>query len=237
MMSRSGAPRAVALFPSLAGGAAVLSGVCAVLALSCSSTTNTRIGIDAPPFSDQSFGPLGDYLDHRCGSLDCHGQPGRNLRIWGCEGMRLDAGMIPVCNRTVPGGGRTSTAEHEATYRSLVGLEPQVMTEVYGGCAGQVAEAGVALYPPGSSCHPELLTFVQKARGAEAHKGKQLICITPPCPPGVPNPNYPLQTSNGTVMADPQDVCIVSWLEGATNVNACQQAESIPTYPMDASTE
>ena len=27
---------------------------------------------------------------HRCGSLDCHGQTGRNLRIWGCEGMRLD---------------------------------------------------------------------------------------------------------------------------------------------------
>ena len=101
--------------PLLLGALAVLSGTCAVLALSCSSTTNTRIGIDAPPFTDQSFGPLGDYLDHRCGSLDCHGQPGRNLRIWGCEGMRLDAGMIPVCNRTVPGGGRTTVEEHQAT--------------------------------------------------------------------------------------------------------------------------
>jgi hypothetical protein len=216
---------------------AVLSGVCAVLALSCSSVTNTRIGVEAPPFTDQSFGPLGNYLDHRCGTLDCHGQPGRNLRIWGCEGMRLDAGMIPVCNKTVPGGGPTTVAEHQATYRSLVGLEPQVMTEVYAGCYGQLAEAGVADYPPPSMCHPELLTFVQKARGAEAHKGGQLICVTPPCPPGVPNPNYPLQTANGTVMTDPQDVCIVSWLEGATNTMACEQAESIPTFPMDASTE
>jgi len=216
---------------------AVLSGACAVLALSCSSTTNTRIGVDAPPFTDQSFGPLGDYLDHRCGSLDCHGQQGRNLRIWGCEGMRLDAGMIPVCNRTVPGGGRTSVQEHQATYRSLVGLEPQVMSEVYAGCNGQLVEAGVAAYPPASSCHPELLTFVQKARGAEAHKGGQLICTEPPCPPAVPNPAYPLQTANGTVMTDPQDVCIVSWLEGATNQAACQQAESIPTYPTDASAE
>lgn len=226
---RTGTPLVLALL-------AILSGACAALGLSCSSTTNTRIGIDAPPFSDQSFGPLGDYLDHRCGSLDCHGQPGRNLRIWGCEGMRLDGG-IPVCNRTIPGGGRTTVAEHEATYRSLVGLEPQVMTEVYAGCSGQVNDAGAALYPPGSSCHPELLTFVQKTRGAEAHKGGQLICITPPCPPAVPNPSYPLQTANGTVMTDPQDVCIVSWLEGATNMMACQQAESIPTYPMDASTE
>jgi hypothetical protein len=225
-MSRAGAPLVRAVFPALAGGAAVLSAACAVLALSCSSTTNTRIGIDAPPFSEQTFGPLGDYLDHRCGSLDCHGQPGRNLRIWGCEGMRLDAGMIPVCNWTVPGGGRTTEAE------------PQVMTEVYSGCANQVAEGGAALYPPGPSCHPELLTFVQKARGTEAHKGGQLICITPPCPPAVPDPSYPLQTSNGTVKTDPQDVCIVSWLEGATNMMACQQAESIPTYPtMDASTE
>lgn len=229
-MRPSGAPLVLAAL-------AVLSGASAVLALSCSSTTNTRIGIDAPPFSDQSFGPLGDYLDHRCGSLDCHGQPGRNLRIWGCEGMRLDAGMVPVCNRTIPGGGRTTVAEHQATYRSLVGLEPQVMTEVFSGCNGQLEDGGAALYPPGASCHPELLTFVQKARGAEAHKGGQLICITPPCPPAVPNPNYPLQTSNGTVMADPQDVCIVSWLEGATNSMACQQAESIPTYPMDASAE
>lgn len=223
--------------PIFLAALAVLSGSCAVLALSCSSTTNTRIGIDAPPFSDQSFGPIGDYLDHRCGSLDCHGQPGRNLRIWGCEGMRLDAGMIPVCNRTVPGGGRTTTAEHQATYRSLVGLEPQVMTEVYSGCSGQLDDAGAAIYPPATSCHPELLTFVQKARGAQAHKGGQLICLTPPCPPAVPNPNYPLMTANGTVMADPQDVCIVSWLEGATDTMACNLAEAIPTYPMDASAE
>ncbi len=234
-MRPSGAPLVLAAL-------AALSGMFAVLALSCSSTTNTRIGIDAPPFSDQSFGPLGDYLDHRCGSLDCHGQPGRNLRIWGCEGMRLDAGMVPVCSKqvngvTIPGGGRTTVSEHEATYRSLVGLEPQVMTEVFNGCNGQLAEAGVALYPPGASCHPELLTFVQKARGAEAHKGGQLICITPPCPPGVPNPSYHPPTANANVMADPQDVCIVSWLEGAINTNACQQAESIPTYPMDASAE
>jgi hypothetical protein len=216
--------------------AASAAGALVVAALACGPVQQQTIGIDAPPSGD--FPPVNTFLVHRCGTLDCHGQPGRNLRIWGCEGMRLDAGMIPVCNRTVPGGGRTTVQEHEATYRSLVGLEPQVMSEVYAGCNGQLVEAGVAAYPPASSCHPELLTFVQKARGAEAHKGGQLICTNPPCPPAVPNPAYALQTSNGTVMTDPQDVCIVSWLEGATNTAACQQAESIPTYPtMDASAE
>ncbi len=222
--------------PLVLAGMAVLSATCAVLALACSSTTNTRIGIDAPPFSQESFGPLSDYLDHRCGSLDCHGQPGRNLRIWGCEGMRLDAGMVPVCNKTVPGGGRSTLQEHQETYRSLVGLEPQVMSEVYAGCNGQLVEAGVAAYPPGSSCHPELLTFVQKARGAEAHKGGQLICTDPPCPPAVPNPSY-VPPANSNIKTDPQDVCIVSWLEGATDTMACNLGESIPTYPMDASPE
>lgn len=228
--------------PAFLAALALLSGVCAILALSCSSTTNTRIGIDAPPFTDESFGPLGDYLDHRCGTADCHGQPGRNLRIWGCEGMRLEAGAVPVCSPKIngvkiPGAGPTTVAEHQATYRSLVGLEPQVMTEVWDGCKNQVDDAGNALYPPGSSCHPELLTFVQKARGAQAHKGGQLICIEPPCPPGVPNPDYPLQTANGKVMTDPQDVCIVSWLEGATDMTACQQALGIPMYPTDAGSE
>jgi hypothetical protein len=205
-----------------------LAGLASSLAFVSCSTANQQIGIDAPPFSQTGFQPLGDYLDHRCGSLDCHGQPGRNLRIWGCEGMRLDAGLISNCNRSIPGGGGTTLAEYQATYRSLVGLEPQVMTAVYSGCNSQIGADGGALYPPGPTCHPELLTFVEKARGAEAHKGGQLICLSPPCPPGVPNPNP----------YDPQDECIVSWLEGATNIVTCGNALAIPTFPSpDASTE
>jgi hypothetical protein len=170
----------------------------AATAVACSSPQQQRIGIDAPDSSELGFGPVADYLDHRCGTLDCHGQMGRNLRIWGCNGMRLDPFGVPSCDRTT--GGTPSTAmEHQATFRSLVGLEPAVMTTV------------VRLHGQ----HPELLTFVRKARGTEAHKGGQLIT------PG-----------------DDQDTCITSWLANGTDLGACGNALGYPIFPTpDASTE
>jgi hypothetical protein len=81
--------------------------VAVTLAAGCSGVQQEQIGIDAPSDSEQEFGPVADYLEHRCGSLDCHGQVGRNLRIWGCEGMRLDPTDIPSCNRLI--GGRPTT--------------------------------------------------------------------------------------------------------------------------------
>jgi hypothetical protein len=126
---------------------------------SCSTVpSDLRIGVDSPDGTEAGFGPVGDYLDHRCGSLDCHGNIARNLRIWGCEGMRLDPNDTPQCDRRL-GGHATTPAEHQATYRSLVGLEPAVMSFVVEG-HGQ---------------HPELLTFVRKSRGIESHKGGTLI--------------------------------------------------------------
>jgi hypothetical protein len=165
---------------------------------SCSAVpADARIGIDAPSGSEEQFGIVADYLDHRCGSLDCHGQPGRNLRIWGCEGMRLDPHAIPECSALL-GGSETTPDEHQATYRSLVGLEPAVMSTVV----------------DGHGLHPELLTFVRKARGLEAHKGGTLIT------PG-----------------DDQDVCITSWLAGQTDQTACANAIGYPQFPQDASFE
>ncbi len=179
----------VALASSWVGAGAVSS---------CSAVpSDARVGIDAPNASEDQFGIVSDFLDHRCGSLDCHGQTGRNLRIWGCEGMRLDPHALPICN--VPQGGtQTTPAEHQATYRSLVGLEPAVMSEVV----------------DGHGAHPELLTFVRKARGLEAHKGGALIT------PG-----------------DDQDVCITSWLSGQTDSNACANGFGYPQFPQDASVE
>jgi hypothetical protein len=150
--------------------AAIASGAVGSLAACSSVPADARIGIEAPNGSEDQFGIVGDYLDHRCGSLDCHGQPGRNFRAWGCEGMRLDPKALPICS--FPQGGTfTTPEEHQATYRSLVALEPNVMSAVVAG-HGE---------------HPELLTFVRKARGLEAHKGG--VLITP---------------------GDEQDVCITS---------------------------
>jgi hypothetical protein len=122
-------------------------------AAACSAGTQGRIGIDAP--AESQFPPVADYLDHCCGTLDCHGQAGRNLRIWGCDGMRLDAKDLSGCVSGPP----TTPDEYEATYRSLVGLEPAVMSAV--------VQARAA--------NPTLLTFVRKATGIEGHKGGQLI--------------------------------------------------------------
>jgi hypothetical protein len=127
--------------------------VFAVLAAACSVEPGVTT-VDAPDGSATAFGPVADYLDHRCGTLDCHGQTARNLQIWSCDGMRLNPGDVPGCAKSP-----TTAAEHSATYRSLVGLEPEVMSTVVRDHGGD----------------PELLTFVRKARGTETHKGGQLI--------------------------------------------------------------
>jgi hypothetical protein len=221
------------LLTILAVAAAVA--LAALGAASC-SISDPRIGIEAPPFSKQSFAPMGDFLVYRCGTIDCHGAPGRNFRVWGCDGMRLDAGQAVPCVPDDAGAGLTTIDEYQATYRSLVGLEPQVMTAVWSGCENQVGESGVADYPPPAVCHPELLTMVQKARGTEKHKGGQLLCLTPPCPPGIPNPSTnPAYCAN--VPCDSQDVCIVSWLEGNVNKMACQNSQTIGITMVDAATE
>jgi hypothetical protein len=165
---------------------------CALLSIACSEApADTRIGIFSPNGSEEAFGPVGDFLGHRCGSLDCHGSGDRNLRIWSCEGMRLASTDASICSRA-KGGRRTTPEEHVATYRSLVGLEPVVMSTV--------VENGGA--------DPELLTFVRKARGTEAHKGGALI-----------------------VPGDAQDQCITTWLSGRTNLKACSDAFVQPKFP------
>jgi hypothetical protein len=162
--------------------------VCAICAIaSCGiEPADNRIGINTPDRTQ--FEPVANLLDHRCGSLDCHGNRQRNLVMFGCEGLRLDpddAGLLPGCRRQRSGGVDTTQTEFDATYRSLVGLEPAVMSAVVAG-KGQ---------------HPELLTFVRKARGDEAHKGGTLFT------PG-----------------DVQDNCVASWLAGATDKDACNNA-------------
>jgi hypothetical protein len=72
--------------------------------------------------------------------------------------MRLLNTDVSVCSRA-KGGRPTTPEEHAATYRSVVGLEPAIMSAV-------VENAGL---------NAELLTMIRKARGSEAHKGGALI--------------------------------------------------------------
>jgi hypothetical protein len=168
---------------------ALVAGSAIAIVSACSDVSHTqRIGIVAPDRAQ--FDPVGKFFDYRCGSTDCHGTRVRNFQVFGCEGLRLDPKDTPGC-RKMNNGKDTTSDELDATYRSLVGLEPVVMTNVVVG-KGQ---------------HPELLTFVRKARGDEAHKGG--ILITP---------------------GDDQDHCITSWLAGTTDVDACTKATPTLEY-------
>lgn len=118
-----------------------------VLVLSgCEGPDAERRELEAP--SRLGFEPVSEMLHRRCGSLDCHGQPGRNLRLYGQYGLRAS-------EADVPGGNPTSVGEHDLNYDSVVALEPELL----------------ALVTRDGGAQPERLTLVRKARGSEEHKG------------------------------------------------------------------
>lgn len=98
------------------------------------------------------FEPVAKAMQPHCGTLDCHGQIGRNLRLYGARGLRLD-------RQANPADGDTTPAELDASYWSVLGLEPEALTQV-------VRDHGAA---------PERLSLIRKARGDERHKGGQLM--------------------------------------------------------------
>jgi len=125
----------------------VLSGVgFSALVAACTPEAEPLGALLVP--SRATFPNVGDALEHRCATLDCHGKPERNLRLYGSSGMRLAQG-------DVPGQGETTEAEYEASYRSVIGLEPEELSLV-------CEEDGRT---------PERLSLIRKARGEEAHKG------------------------------------------------------------------
>ncbi len=95
------------------------------------------------------FTMVSPVFELRCGSLDCHGQAGRPLRIYSGLGLRLpnDAGNLPGVNATTPD-------EIAANYYSVIGLEPEEMTRVIAG-----------------EDPPTALLILAKPLMLEAHKG------------------------------------------------------------------
>lgn len=111
----------------------------------CSTVDEARVDLREP--DPATFPAVSDALAHSCGSLDCHGQVGRNFRMYWANGLRLAPGARP-------GEGVTSADEYQATYRSLIALEPFTLDLVI------KKEIPV-----------DKLTLVRKARGSESHKG------------------------------------------------------------------
>lgn len=117
-----------------------------VLALASACVESETSSFGVPPALE--FAPVSLALGARCGSLDCHGRAGQNLRLYHQHGRRLDPA-------DVAGGDETSALEHDANYQSLISLEPEALSRVW-------LERGLGA---------ERLTFVRKARRVEEHAG------------------------------------------------------------------
>jgi hypothetical protein len=123
------------------------------LVVACSIPDPNATTVVVGPDRSQ-FDMVQPFMNSSCGSLDCHGVRYRNLKIYGFDGLRLAPG-------DVPGGNPTTEAEIDATYASVVFLEPEIMNEV-------VADDGA---------DPERLTLVRKARGTEQHAGGAVLVV------------------------------------------------------------
>jgi hypothetical protein len=129
--------------------AALCAFALAALFASCAAPApGDRSHLAVPP--REGFEPVSELLHARCGSLDCHGQVGRFLRLYGANGLRLDSSDLPGQD-----AGLTRATEHDANYASVVALEPEMLSSV-------LRDAGR---------NPERLTLIRKGRGSEEHVG------------------------------------------------------------------
>jgi hypothetical protein len=93
------------------------------------------------------------YVARRCGTLDCHGQPGRAYRLYGFSGFRLlgaDGG-----GALATGQQPTTADETRANYQAAVSLEPEEMSRL-------MATEGA---------DPNSLLLLRKPLKLERHKG------------------------------------------------------------------
>jgi hypothetical protein len=119
----------------------------AVILGACTQYESGRTLSITPPPRD-TFAPVSAVLEGHCGTLDCHGSPARNLRIYGVHGLR-------ATGDSVTGSPDTTEQDIDATYESIVSVDPQSLGAVF-------AEGGR---------EPERWLVTRKARGSESHKG------------------------------------------------------------------
>ena len=142
------------------------------VAMACLSSCASSPSADPVPFdtpdTSQFFSGTGGVsvvFELRCGSLDCHGQKSRPMRIYSANGLRLPASEMPAgdggtASALGPGGGSTTNAEVVANYQSIVALEPEQMA---------------AVSKKGSTTSPTTLLIMKKPLSIEAHKGGKVF--------------------------------------------------------------
>ena len=125
------------------------------LATGCGSAEPQAGRLEEAQLPDRTqFAVVAEAMQHRCATLDCHGQVGRNLRLYGLGGLRLSTPEAPI---TDPIADPTTVSELDSSYASTIGLEPEALWRV-------VAQGA----------DPNQLSLVRKMRGIEKHKGGQL---------------------------------------------------------------
>jgi len=135
---------------------ALLSLVTGGLALGCASTPDdgTTPSVAVTGLDRAQYEALVQpVVERRCGSLDCHGKLPRGLRVYGMNSLRLpnDAGLVVAI-------GKTTSEEAQATYASIVGLEPE-------------KTSAFAARSPRRSEDAYALTFLSKPLERERHRG------------------------------------------------------------------
>jgi hypothetical protein len=98
---------------------------------------------------------LDQYLNRRCGTLDCHGQPGRAYRSYGIRGLRLFDPEVQLVSGVQP----TTEKERKLNYQSILSLDPEELRRVMGR-GGE---------------NPDTWLFLRKPMRLERHKGATAI--------------------------------------------------------------
>ncbi|MBX3203615.1 MAG: hypothetical protein KF764_01040 [Labilithrix sp.] len=105
---------------------ALVASLVAAASASCSLRTESGEFGELPDKASFIDNKVSLFMEVRCGGLDCHGQVGRPLRIYGQTGLRLKAREDGLRDNSP-----TTDDERTENYRSVVGLEPEAMAECF----------------------------------------------------------------------------------------------------------
>ena len=106
--------------------------------------------------SSESFPIVSQLMERRCGTLDCHGQPGRSMRIYGRYGLRKPT-TTPQDGYVSGGLAPTTAEEMNANLDSTCGVEPEKMAAVVAGrsnAARRLDRSGSRNKPPVAAVKP-----------------------------------------------------------------------------------
>jgi len=101
------------------------------------------------------------FMERRCGSLDCHGQTGRPMRLYSVWGLRLDTGTNGARDTSA-----TTDKERLENYRAVVGLEPERLEEIFTTPSGEL---------PNFDNYQLLLKPLDIVGGGVRHKGGPVL--------------------------------------------------------------